>query len=376
MEKKIYVLQALAKGFSIFYFVLLPVFYAEGWIDSTQLGYVGALFIVAIIAGALLVSHWLYTLNTKKLLVLSSSVAIGACLLFLAASWFHSVILLLISYCSMGLATGTAMSGVNAVIAYVTTRGDRFKAIAQLAMLTDVIRIVFPLVVAGAILVGAPNAAILLIIVAAIIFLVFSMLLPAFDAYEHIVPQKIFHLLRNRPFRYVISLEFLDSFASSQLFVFLPLIFLARGYTLESSILFQTAVFLGYMIGRWLVSVLATRYSGLRAIGYAEIGMVVCISLLLMLSQIWILYALSFLLGVFARGTSPAIKALAFDSLERNQVKQGSAVHVIAGDSGSALGQFIFGLLVAWYGVNMPFIVAAVVAGIIALFCFLKPRNS
>src|SRR6185437_13373187 len=82
-----------------------------------------------------------------------------------------------------------------------------------------------------------------------------------------------------------------------------------------------------------------------------------------------VLYILTWLLGVFARGTSPVIKALAFDSLHESHMKQGSALHVVAGDSGSALGQLCFGLLLAWVGVNAPFITAALIAGAIAICC-------
>lgn len=123
------------------------------------------------------------------------------------------------------------------------------------------------------------------------------------------------------------------------------------------------------MSGRWLVSALAGRFSGLKAVGLAESGMVISIILLLLVEPLWALYALSFTLGIFARGTSPAIKSLAYDALDDSQMKQGSALHVVAGDSGSALGQLTFGLLVAAYGAKMPFIVAASVASIAAILC-------
>ena len=123
------------------------------------------------------------------------------------------------------------------------------------------------------------------------------------------------------------------------------------------------------MGGRWLVGMLAQRSSGLRAVGLAEAGLVVSILLLLFVEPLWALYALSFVLGVFARGTSPAIKSLAFDNLDDSQMKQGSALHVIVGDGGSAIGQLAFGLLVAGYGAEMPFVVAGSIAAIIAVLC-------
>ena len=370
----LYAIQVLVKGFSVFYFVLLPVYYAEKLIGSAQLGYIGALFIVLLIIGAVVVARWLHGLDTKKLLQGASLIAILATAVLLIGSLQDNLVLVIFSYGFMGLAVGIAMSGVNAVAAHLTIRGDRFKSLAKMSMLTDIVRIVFPTLVAGMVLLGASSAAVLLIIATAIVFLLLCSRLPKLNAPEEsLVSVNTESLKTNKSFRYILSLEFFDSFSSSQLFVFLPLVFLAKGHSLESSLLLQSFIFAGYMSGRWLVSLLAKRFSGLRAIAYAEVGMVICIFLLLVAQHLWLLYVLSFALGVFARGTSPAIKALAFDSLTEVQIRKGSAVHVIAGGSGSALGQLLFGLLIAWYGVNAPFIVAAVIAGLIAAVCMVKP---
>jgi predicted MFS family arabinose efflux permease len=129
---------------------------------------------------------------------------------------------------------------------------------------------------------------------------------------------------------------------------------------------------MGYLSGRWIISLLARRYSGLKSVIVAELGMIVTIVLLLIIQPLVGLYILSFFLGIFTRGTSPPIKAMAFDSLDDHQVKQGSAFHVLAGDSGSALAQLIFGLLVAWFGATAPFIAGALIAGFIAIICFTK----
>jgi MFS family permease len=60
---------------------------------------------------------------------------------------------------------------------------------------------------------------------------------------------------------------------------------------------------------------------------------------------------LSFLLGLFSRGTSPVIKALVFDGLAPHQMRRGSALYTIGGEGGSAIGQAVFGLLLAYFGI-------------------------
>ena len=371
------ILMALGKGFSVFYFVLLPVFYAEKLITTEEIGIIGAIFIVLVIVGAIFVARSLHKLETKKLLQLSAVIAACSSVILLIGVEQKNLNLLLTSYAIMGVAVGTAMSGINALSAQATTRGNRFKSFAMVSMSMDIVRIVFPLVVSGAIILGNSTTAILFIIIVAIILFIFSSIHPSIATLENEqtseVKESVKNIISNKNFLYVLVIEFFDSFASSQLFVFLPLLFLAKGYPLESSLLLQSFIFLGYIAGRWFVSFLAKMYSGVRAISYAEIGMVVAIILLLVVQNIWMLYVLSFILGIFTRGTSPAIKALAFDTLNDAQVKRGSAIHVVAGDSGSALGQLIFGYLIAWLGVNSPFIAAAIVALLIGVLCFIRP---
>ena len=243
-------------------------------------------------------------------------------------------------------------------------------------MISDIVRVVFPLLASAAVVIGATNAIHFLIIIVTVILFFISFNLPSIKLSEIGVAEELNKSIRsNRNFLFVLTLEFFDSFSSSQLFVFLPLVLLTKGLTLESSLLVQSTLFVGYMVGRWLIGFMAMRLSGLMAIAYAEIGMVVTIILLLIISQTWWLYGLSFALGIFARGTSPAIKALAFDSLLESQMKQGSAVHVVAGDSGGALAQFSFGFLVAWFGTSSPFIVGAGIGTLIAMACFVYNRR-
>jgi hypothetical protein len=82
----LYFLQALTKGMSVFYFVLLPLFYAEKFINSTQLGYIGGLFIVLLIVGAVIVSTYLHHMEIKKLLKIASILTICASFILLVGS--------------------------------------------------------------------------------------------------------------------------------------------------------------------------------------------------------------------------------------------------------------------------------------------------
>ena len=369
MKLRVYLLPVLAKSFTVDFFVLLPVLYSHKIISSVEIGYFGALSIATLVAGALLISRWLHHKKSRTILVVGSWLAVVATLLLWLGLKTHFIWLVLVAYIVSGLLVGISMSATNALVAGYTNRGNRYAVLARSSMFGDVNRITFPLIVALALKLGGLTGAIIAMLLVAATFVWAATTLkdetrPTSEA--TMPPAKLRH---NRLFQYFLSMEFLDSFASSQLFVFIPILFLAKGYSLQSSLVLQTAVFLGYLSGRWIFGRIAKRSSGTTSVALAETGMVVAIGLLLITHPLVLLYILTWLLGVFARGTSPVIKALAFDSLHESHMKQGSALHVVAGDSGSALGQLCFGLLLAWVGVRAPFIAAAVLAGGIAICC-------
>ena len=335
------VLQALLKGFSVFYFLLLPILYADKVITAEQLGYIGALLIVGILVGALAVTYKLHVHHKTRLLQASLALLFGATLFLF---WAHNIFLLATAYILIGLATGLGMSTINALAAQFTTKGKRYKVLANMAMLMDVSRIIYPLVAGAIYIVAGFFGLIIFALVAVVCFGVFIFFFTSVhrinddttlnNMSNETTAQPIRH---NKPFSFVMALEFLDSFASSQLFVFLPALLIFKNFTIEHALVMQSVVFAGYLSGRWLVGFLARRLNGFVAVGIAESGMVVTIILLLIIPPSILLYGLCFVLGVFTRGTSPVIKAMAFDRLEPSQMRRGSAMHVISGESGCAI---------------------------------------
>jgi MFS transporter, FSR family, fosmidomycin resistance protein len=375
MSYRLYLLPVLAKSFTVDFFVLLPVLYAHKIISSAEIGYFGAVSIGMLVLGALVISRWLHNVNSKDILLWGSALATVSTLMLGIGLWLHALWLILFSYALSGVMVGFSMSATNALVANHTNKDNRYAILARSSMFGDMNRITFPLIVVLALKLGGLSGVIVVMLLLASVLTWATVTLPneaSTSDEPELPPAKLRH---NRSFKYFLSMEFLDSFASSQLFVFIPVLFLAKGYSLQSSLVLQTAIFLGYLSGRWIIGRLASKLSGSLAVAIAETGMVVTILLLLVVQPLPLLYLLTWLLGVFARGTSPVIKALVFNSLHEAHVKQGSAMHVVAGDSGSALGQLSFGLLLAWIGVSAPFIAAAIVASFVAIFCLASMRR-
>lgn len=365
-------LQSLLKGFSVLYFLFLPILYAVGTLGAIELGYVGASLIVGVLIGALIVMYKFHVRRKIDLLYVSFGLLLGGTLMLF---WYESVAVLFIAYLLIGLSNGIGLSTINALAAQFTEHGRRYKSFAKMAMFMDAIRIVYPLAASAIYLLAGFIGLIVFALVAVAVFGGLISLLAHFYTVDEVVhdemPIQNGTIRRNRPFLFVMALEFLDSFASSQLFVFLPALLVFKHFTIENALIMQSVVFAGYLAGRWLVGSLAHFRGGFVALGLAEVGMIITIAFILLVPPSILLYLFCFLLGVFTRGTSPVIKALAFDRLPSSDMRRGTAVHVISGDSGSAIGQLVFAFLLAWFGVAAPFWTAALVAFVIALACFM-----
>lgn len=369
-------LQALLKGFSVFYLLLLPILYALGVIGGEALGIVGALLISGMALGGLAVSYWLHAYS--KISVFQVSL----CIIFVASIllfWPQNIVLLSIAYLSIGIASGFAMSTISALAGQFTTRGARYGAFAKMAMYTDVVRMIYP-IIAGIIFATFKFTGLVYFILLAVVCVAaFIYILTrnyAVDAHVVDEPDAPSVPIRdNKPFWYAVFVEFFDAIASSQLFVFLPTLLIFKNFSIENALVMQSAVFFGYLSGRWFVGHLASKVGGYIAVGIAEIGMIVAVVLLLVVPPSVILYGLCFLLGVFTRGTSPVIKALVLDSLQPTQIRRGSAIYLTIGEAGSALAQLSFGFLLAWYGAVSPFIASIIFAFLVAVACFARRQR-
>jgi MFS transporter, FSR family, fosmidomycin resistance protein len=368
--------KALQKSFSVLYMLILPILYAEGVIDSAQVGYIGAILIVGTFTTGLVLTYLpdkfprSYYLAFSLFLYLSSIILLGLS---------QSTVMLIAAYFLIGAALGIGFIITDEIAAQISEKGNRYGAFANIAMYGDLIRIICP-AIAGLVYVQFRLPGLV-----AFAFVLFGLIIVAIYVFaqKHSLSTKVetgtalsgspMKLLRqNKPYAFTLFLEFFDSFASSQLFVFLPTLLIFKNFTIDFAVGLQSIVFIGYFSGRWLVSLLAKRFKGYAAVAIAEVGLIATIVLLLILPPSLFLYVLCFGLGVFARGTSPVVKALVFDTLEDHQRRQGTALYMMLGDGGSALGQLLFGLLLAWFGVNAPFIGAAIAAGFVVVGCGVK----
>lgn len=298
---------------------------------------------------------------------------------FVDIQYSYYVILYIFTYTAVGIATGTGGTLLKILAAKNTESWKRFKSIASISMMRDVVSLILPLIIWVLYSLFGFNGLIwfwiVLIVLTSIIIIYFQ----KNDCFEWISTtvvnkQGFKDVLNNKPFQFILVLEFLDSFASSQLFVYLPVLLLFKNFSIQNALLMQSLVLFGYFCGRWLIGQLAHRSNGYLALLISDIGMILSIlALLLLPSWVWI-YGICYILWIFTRWTSPVLTSLSFDQLAPEEINRGSSLHIVVGDGASALAQFIFGLLVAYLWATAPYYVSMIFAWFIIILCLYKLR--
>ena len=370
------ILKAISKWFMVLFMILLPIFHYQWLIDTIELWYLGTLLIGWVIVGSLFIS--LYGSKFSF-----ASLVFGGVLFFgcgLMCLWFRDYhCLLIIAYILPWIGMGMSGSIFDSIGASLTKEWKRFKSFSYIAMIGDVMRISYPLIFGRLYTVYGVSFVVIISCVILFVYIVGCVILVTQEKFlwHEMASEPIAtHSLLSRNFSSVLFISFLDSIASSQLFVFLPLLLLFKWFAFGDTLIMQSLIFVGYMSGRWLVGILADKIGGFLALKRSEVGMIVTILLLMLMPVGYVTYVICRALWVATRGTSPVISSLVFDQIDKSHYTRGSSIHTIVGYTWDAVGQFMFALLAAYFGYVAPFRWSVVVCVIVVLFIQYRQRFS
>lgn len=371
---QIWLLSAFMRSFQISFLLFLPIFYNEKLINEIQLGYLGSLFLVWTFIGSTLWLGWLQWLSSKRNLL----IAIFCCIVGIIAM-IISPNFLIISFLLTWIWTGIWATAISDIQHWATKQNNRFNKLANISMFGDILRISLPIIIwllykfSG---LSALYYFILLIWISLYIFVLSNNNLGTAIRKNKGKTTDLKELLKNKSYIFWLVMEFLDGFSSATLFVFLPLLLVAKWMNFENSVIFQSIIFLGYFCGRWLMAKIASLSNGYRSVMVAEITMVAAIIWLILIKSYLVIYLLCFILGIATRWTSPVIKWVVFDNLKSEEAKAGSALFVTIWNIADICGQFAFWLLFAHVGIHWPFWMSAGVALLLIIMCVLKIKKT
>jgi MFS family permease len=128
----------------------------------------------------------------------------------------------------------------------------------------------------------------------------------------------LWRVFKNKRFLLAACTEAMDTFSSGVLYLFLPFLLLARGADPALLGAFTAAYFIGNMSGKILIGRLVDKFGNVKTFVVSELIMAGLILVLANSHLVWLVVACSVVLGVFAKGTLPAVQTMISDSVEHH----------------------------------------------------------
>ncbi|RJR15038.1 MFS transporter [Candidatus Microgenomates bacterium] len=174
--------------------------------------------------------------------------------------------------------------------------------------------------------------------------------------------QDIGKLLRQSRFRIVLFSAIGDSIASSSNYVYLTFLLLSRGITASQLAFFITAYTLGSLSGKAALGRLVDRYGNRKVFVLSEWGMGIVLVLLIYAQQFTFLLVVSYLLGIFTRGTGTVIQTLVSEVMQDAHLEKAFGISETCIQISASISIFIMGLIADHFGLVMVYKLAAILA--------------
>lgn len=379
MKKKIlYPLSFLIKGWEVSLLLVLPILQSQGKISIFGVGIFASVFTVFQIFSSFL-SGSLAEKFSRKAVMTAALFFYGLCWLLLLVPLNNFLLFTL--YALGGMGTGSFIPLANSQIARISEK-NRAKEMGDFSAFTDIGRIVlswlttFIIGTFGITLTGLVFG-VLGIVSAAVLF--GAKITHDLEKNTMPISVKLMDLLGIKRFIFAVLTGVFDVFASSSLFIFIPLLLIPKGIDISSIGFFTALFFAGYLAGRVFLGRLADKFGAVKILAFSQIFMAFLIISLLLTANFIAVGIILFSLGVFTRGTSPVIRAMMADSVkDADKFDKAFSLHSFTLSTSQVASRSAFGFLAGAFGIMSVFALSALAAlgTLLPLYLYSKDKQS
>jgi len=377
--KILYLLAFLIKGWEVSLLLVLPILQTQGRINLFELGILAATFSVFQIITSLFSGNLAEKFSNKR--VMTASIFFYG-LAWLVLSTPTNLVSLLVVCCLGGIAAGSFIPLANSQIAKLSDK-NRAKELGDFSAFSDVGRVV--LVGITTFLIGNVSLsttslvfAALGIIATAILTKVTILNFKKEESLKNLQAIRLRHLLKIKRFIFAVLTGMFDVFASSSLFIFIPLLLIPKGIDISSVGFLSALFFAGYLFGRVLLGRLADKYGTVNILVIAQILMAVLIVCLIFINNLILVSAILFILGVFTRGTSPVIRAMMANAVGgKEKFDKAFSIHSFSLNASNVASRSVYGFSAGIFGISSVFYFSALVAlaTLVPLYLYQRSRD-
>lgn len=365
MNKRIlYATAFLVKGWEVSILLLLPFLTAQGKITLFEVGVLSGIVSILQVSSNFFAGHLSEKIGSRN--VIATSLALYL-ITWIIVSIQQTFLPLAFACAFAGVAAGIFVPIANSTIAKLSDK-NRGREMGNFSAFTDLGRVALSAMTT--LLVGTygyivPSMA--YTIGACILLLLFLHMRFTFQAHieDDGVKEKVsvlFHLKR-QPYALSVITGIGDAFASASLYIFIPFLLSSKGIALSSGGFLTSLFFVGYMFGKLFLGRLADKYGYWKVLSLSEVAMAVLIVILVIIQNPILVAVVLFLLGIFTRGTSPIIRAMVAESVDKKEhFDKAYGFYSFSVNSSSVISRPIFGLLSSYFGIASIFYIASAVA--------------
>lgn len=177
------------------------------------------------------------------------------------------------------------------------------------------------------------------------------------------IPMSLWQILKNKRFICAAATNIFDNFASQSLFIFLPFLLLARGFSPSVLGLLAGAFFVGNFTGRLVLGKFVDIYGSTKVFIASEILMALLVFVLANISSLYLIIGCALILGIFTKGTGPIVKTMVSESVEHHgNYEKAYGLNSITSNSAIAISSLALGYISNQYGITVAFNIMAVLA--------------
>lgn len=370
MNKNIYfrlcLQQLFSKGFEISLLLLIPFLQIKLGFDFIWIGILTAVFAIAKILSSFLSGDIARRIGNEYIMSIALLFNVFSFLSFIFSS---NLIFLVISAVLGGVAAGLFEAPSISKTAKHSSNEKISTSIGNVTAFGDIGRIVFTIITTLAITkLEVPIIGVSGIILALLILLITfekSKIEKEIKVNEDHGYKKY---IGNSKYRLAVIASVLDSFGGSSLYIFLTPYIASKGISIETIGAIDAIYFVGYLLGRLLLTRLADNYGNIKILVMAEIAMAVIAVLVIFAFNPIVISILLLLLGMFTRGTSPVLKALVVKSIQgKLEIERGFAISHSLNTTSTSVSRIVFGIIGSILGQTAIIYTSAIISTLVIL---------
>ena len=383
----LYILHFLNDGFKSIYITLLPFVSKDLHLSFTQVGVLGAASGVLLLALAVPFGIIISKVGGIKLLFLT--------LLFYSLCAFgigfsYNFISLVLFFYLGAVAFAPFHIAGNSITARVSPKEKIGSIMGTFSVSGDLGRIALPTIALFIVtFIGWRNT---YIYAALFGILVLVILLWSIRNKKHILQnihssdseentkrwlKKMLSTMRKKQFILIVLAGMLDGFGGSSILIYLPFLLLSKQIPASLLALFMGGYFAGSLFGKKFLSKGTDTFGPSKIFILAELCMATLMILLTATHQSFFLFILSFILGIFTRGTIPVIATLLSTVSHTDHYEKTYAISELFFGISATLAPILLGRVADSSGINLSFYVAAVFAllAVIPIYLYTKTNK-